>query len=365
MPKPSDAGIWFNCSASGIHNAQHAKIEHDEVYSKEGDCAHEVAHSKLVKIPVEVGDIYHDVPVSAEMLTEIDGYVEAVNETPGRVRFYENKVDCSIIYPGMEGCVDAWVMTDDNWLHVFDLKYGHTFVEAEENKALLIYARSIIDRHMKRVPRGVTLHIHQPKSALQGEDVHRSWDITLEELGFWTAQLQDAAKAMYSSDCMYHVGPHCRYCDNRYSCSALLKANTQNLEVIKSYSQPIDMTAEQVALALEMFEIAQKEMKALVTGLEEVLIHKIKKGESNLKYEYIASVGNACWNVDPKVIEGLGKQYKCELSKTTLVTPAQAKNLGVPKAVVDAMILRPQRGPKLKKINMKRARELFAKKGKK
>lgn len=143
-----------------------------------------------------------------------------------------------------------------------------------------------------------------------------------------------------------------------------MKANTQNLEVIKSYSQPVDMTAEQVALALEMFEIAQKEMKALTTGLQEILIHKLKKGESNLKYEYVASVGNACWNHDAEVIEGLGKQYKCELSKTTLVTPAQAKNLGVPKDVVDAMTLRPQRGLKLKKINMKRAKELFGTKGK-
>jgi len=355
MLSPSGAGIWYKCPGNGILSAQLHKIDNEEdegdnSWANEGSCAHQVAENMLLGNPPKPGDIFFDTPVTKDMIENVRPYCRAVNSHDILYSSVEHKMDCSHILKGMKGTADAIIIDKDHVLHIYDLKYGYRYVPVEENKQLLIYAGAAFDELDKKHDiHGVELHIYQPRS-FDGAEPMRSWSLTLDELGEWTEKLMNAVGDCMSDNPNFRTGEHCRYCSSRYACKALLDTASVDVEMIQSYSHAVDMDAEQMALALDMFESAKKTMKSITTGLEEALIHKIKGGEFNKRYEYTRSLGNSQWNLSLEEIIEFGKQYDVVLAPPKPITPAQAKKAGVPKEVVDAFTERPQRGFKLKRL---------------
>lgn len=350
MLKPSGAGIWTKCSGMGLLAAQLPKIEHDNTSANEGSCAHKVAENMFRGTPSVIGDLHFDVPVSQDIIDNVKGYHKLVHNMGNAYTACELSLDCSEILKGMKGSADNVVIDGDGILHIFDLKYGFRYVEVVENKQLLIYAGAAYDLlHMKHDIKGIELHIYQPRN-YDGVDAHRSWKFDVLELHEWTGFLQDAVKRVFSDHPVFSTGDHCRYCPGRYACKALLETSTVDVEMIMSYSHAVDMNAEQIALALDLFESAKATLKNITTGLEEALIHKIKNGEHNQRYEYVRSLGNAAWTIPVDEIDTLGNAYNAVLCTQKPITPAQAKKAGVPKEIVDTFTERPQRGLKLKRI---------------
>lgn len=249
-------------------------------------------------------------------------------------------------------------------LFIWDFKFGHGVVEVFKNWQMICYAAGLfdelpIDGHEDQ---RTTVHfrIVQPR-AFHRDGPIREWSVPAWKLREEIHELRQNAAIALGNESVTRSGNHCRYCSARHSCRAALDAGIKFYE-LATEPTPLDLSPEAVGTQLAIVQRAHDQLGYVRTGLEEQAASLIRGGKNVPGFTLESGIGREKWKESPKSVKALGEMYDVDLDKHALVTPNQARELGIDKDIVTLYTERPRKGMKLVADDGTRAREIFSRK---
>lgn len=365
----SNAHIWTRCEGY-IHQANDYLRRYGAMPSPstdEGRLAHTVAERAL-KRRLEDGDTsidnkIDDVVVPVDMRLKVEGYVEFCNEVYNlespALTWVEHKFSCPFLDDEQCTRVDfAAYHPDRRHLAIVDLKYGHRNVTAKNNPQLLIGAQALIEYLSLRGSPvdNVSMVIYQPNGPMASIPVDE-WQQSAMGVQIAT----EFIKKCYDSDGgKLSPGSYCHYCNARGGCDAVTLALYESWDVMTTYNEiPREFTVDELERMMAEAEAIKDLLRAHQTGLEQMVISRLKGGEQFPKWEYSSSLSDRKWDYEAKDIIDVGKSLGIDLERHTLLSPKQAEMAGMPKEVVNAFVRRDSTGMKLRKKSLKTLKQAF------
>jgi hypothetical protein len=288
-------------------------------------------------------------------------YVQAVAASMGEHRpalVVEQPMVCAEIHPECWGTPDLWYFIPATWeLHIWDYKHGFGIVDPYENYQLLCYSSGALCQiatqmgmTMGQIDQKVTIvmHICQPRPFHVLGPV-REWRQTAWFLrGYINTMANAAAKALQPNpECK--TGPHCLYCGGAKAdaCEALRKASYLGVDYCESTAAQ-QLTPGALSREIAVLQRIQALVKARLQGMEQQAIGVIKTGAVVPGWGIETGKGRQTWNRPVEEVVALGQMMGLELAApTAVITPAQARKLGLPAELVDAYSIVPSTGEKL------------------
>lgn len=286
------------------------------------------------------------VVINADMKAAGIEYVAAVRgAVPDHAQLHiEESISIPYIHPECHGTPDCWFFNPITMtMHIWDLKYGFTVVEAFENWQLLAYATGLfpgppVDFNKVRV----ILTIVQPR-AYHPLGAVRSWQIMGSELKPYADRLRDAALAALTPGALTVAGTQCHYCRARHACEAAQRYSMWAADYA-GQSTPQHLTPEGMAIELRILQRAADAIKNRLTGLESAAIAMggipgwaVDQGR-----------GNLTWTKPAQEVFALGDLMGIDVrADQKPITPTQAIKLGLDATVVGMYADRSAGAPKL------------------
>ncbi len=359
---PSSASMWTKCTAWAQMADIHPQEESEDTL--QGEAVHEIAALDIVasiypdmagkKILLEGSTSSNGTLVSEEMVEAAEIYSSDFLEMfhtysgQGDVQFgIEKRVDCRIVHESQSfGTPDAWLyVVDLKLLIVWDFKYGHLFVEAEENLQAINYVAGIID--VLEINTGnVEIRIVQPRTYHSSGPI-RTWKTTIINLGGFFQLLTEKAAIVVSGNGELLAGNHCYAgrCQSRHACAAFLRYG-MDLYSIAMHPIPQSLMPKSLGKQLVIVDQAMDALKGLHTALEAQIKQLQKSGEVVPGWTMEPSQGRAKWTKTYEDMINIGSMFGIDLIKKQLITPNQAEKAGLPDTIVAAYSERKQ-GSKL------------------
>jgi len=345
---PSSAAVWSQCPGSVLASKAFAEAEEGEA-ARVGTAAHDAAASYITEV-LGGKPAPEYVDESVEMYAQ---YVLGVARSGDCIVGVEERLECSAIHPECFGTCDAYVYNHvDRVLHVFDYKHGRGPVEVKQNRQLIAYTSGII----QKVPEveKVILVIIQPR-AFHKDGPIRKWETTRGWIKNATDALAKAAKEATGPNPPTVSGSHCRYCRMRWACPAAIEAGASLYEAVGSYV-PNSVDGEDIGALYTVTLRALKHLEYLSAGLSAEIEARIRSGESVGGYRLKPSKVRKSWAVPAEDVITLGELSGVDVSKTDIVTPKQAADLGLE---IPASYIKKESKMKLTEVN---AAEVFGRK---
>lgn len=353
--RPSGAALWTACAAylaACVGYAAPPETADEIRVREEGTACHWLAQQRfLTGTLLPSGTVApNNVVIDDDMRSAVETYVATIYERcyPGLLHV-EERVDCSVIYPGMEGSPDCWSYHAPV-LRVFDLKYGYGFVDEFWNLQLTIYTLALGSVLGLPDDTIVEMSIFQPR-AITNEGPFRTWKATLGELRReFLGMLQLRAVLAMAPNGVATSGMHCLDCPGRHECSTFI--NTAR-EVIRQVEKSVRMDLSPAALGAELRVV--KDMVKLLESREESLKAqieaKMRKGQPVPGWEFRPSKGREAYLPGmEKAFMGAAKLYGVDATRP--ITPGEARRQ-LPQIVVDAFVNRPKAGMALSYVSEK------------
>lgn len=377
---PSSAGIWGRpngCTGYVAMSAAYPQLE-DSTASAEGTASHEIAEtliqcglamhvtdsirSDIVGASASNGVVYTD-----EMFDAAWEYANDVireSKARGVLPFTEHRVRAPSIHAESFGTIDCFLYDEAQYeLIIWDYKYGFGVVEAFENWQAINYLAGLLDElgidGIKDQQLTVRIRIAQPR-AFHREGPIREWTTKASELRGYFNVLSNNAHTALSAKATTHTGEHCRYCEALHACPAALKAGLDMFEVT-GVPLPVELTPQNMGLQLSIIRRAKKQLEYLESSFEEQVKSSIRSGRNVPGWTVENSYGRLTWSKPISEVTALGDMMGVDLRKEDVVTPTQAKKLGIDGALIDAYSERQNTGLKLTPDTKNKAREVFAK----
>lgn len=227
--RPSSLARNLLCSGSAIHKSF---FQNESFHAMRGTAIHELAADTLRERYLDKKGVPDE--KTRECLSEtcpgieldqanelVSAYVDYVEGQLRPRKRYKVLVEESLSVELIEGIqlsgrADLIVILTDE-IHVFDLKTGHTRIEAANNAQLLAYSILALDKATKRTrgaERRVYGHIVQP--TINNFDVVEydpSQLITFKE------DCVALAERLQRGEVSYEAGKHCEYCPSLLTCA--------------------------------------------------------------------------------------------------------------------------------------------------
>lgn len=366
---PSGASAWKRCALWPTMNARYP--QDDTPASTEGTAAHWVAAEMHAGHDHRGGAATPNAMiVTDEMIESAELVCETVEQRTGGMDVHvEERVDIPSIPGGCFGTPDYWAMDlERKRLEIVDYKYGHGFVSEFFNDQGMLYALGIFARYEKRMSSIVELDdwtiaftIVQPRCYYRGEPV-RTHEYSLRDLYSRMSELRNAAQAALADKPVATTNEECRNCPGRHACPTLQMAAYSDAEFSNSRA-PHDLTPAAASLELRMLERALGRLEARVDGLRELTIANLKAGKSVPHHRVEAGRGKTQWTAEPERIIAIGKMLGKTLAKPGVITPAQAKKIGIDDSVISAYSSVIPGSPKLVQENNTEVAKIFGKTG--
>lgn len=229
---PSSANEWSNCKA-WLQMRRNCPPDEGSFAASEGTTAHHFAEEAIKSghydVHQFVGQVYDrtGIECTEEMAEFCNVYTGRVKQLVDMCRALgvevdiksEYRVDLTHIYPGFFGTRDLHaVAINGNWAIVADLKYGRTFVSAEDNRQIMCYALDIIKRYPN--VEEVRAEIIQPRCE-GATGAIRTATYTRSELEAFAVLATEYQAANHSDEIQTPTaGPHCTYCRANGRCRA-------------------------------------------------------------------------------------------------------------------------------------------------
>jgi hypothetical protein len=344
------------CNGSRLMEGQESSINEPNIVQDEGNAAHwliEQVHKGAFQIE-ELID--RKAPNGTYITADIAEHAEDFLNRIGRGGLIEYETS----FHGANWQVKS--RTDHIWysynvLHVDDFKYGWGIVEAYHNWTLIAHAIGYCTKHQV-MPEKIIFNIHQPRPYHPQGRV-RQWEITYPELMGLYAELN---ATLSNPNDILNTGPHCYKCPAIATCPA---ARLAELNAIDASEQAFNETVDNDHLSFQLDHLnrAAAILKLRIDAYEELALHRIKKGDIINNYAVDKEMTNTVWkdSVNAEYLKALtGK----DLKQDKLVTPNQAKKLGVHELVIAANTTRHEKGVKLVRIDANKKGEKLFKKGK-
>ncbi len=320
---------------------------------KEGIAAHWVA-VQVLNANYNMG-LYapNGEPVTKEMLEGADLYWESINKICELYELnIEQTLDISNIIPGLQGTPDAWALID-NHIHIWDYKFGHSYIDVFENWQLLEYAAGILKDDTYK---DVTMTIVQPR-CYTPEGPIRSWTITANQMKEYTHLLREAESLALSPMAFQRPNSHCNHCSGRHACQTLQQTALSVVDVTMDNS-PWELQPTSTGNELRYLKRAADLLDARITGLSEQAKAMIMRGEFVPGFKLEASSGREKWSKSVEEIIILGELFDLDLTKPAeSITPSQARKLGIDDKIIDEYTQRTASALKL--VEAKDSRKIF------
>ena len=373
---PSSAKEWVYCPGSVLMSAQCEDLS-TKAEADEGTAVHagimEAIH-KESKIPT--GEPTYNVDeVKAEYTDEENECIDlAVDHVFQTVQEYgvanvhcEDQVNIHPIHEKAFGTPDMWGYSPPREnsqkaiIHLWDYKHGHGDVEAFENWQCLMYAigifKSLQCDEQTKISLLIKIYIIQPRSFHKDGPI-RTWTITALELNGYFAKLKQAANTALGPNPPTLPGNHCRHCRGRRACPAIesycMAAVDYQAGALAQHLDP-----HSLGLELQMLEDVAAAIKYRITGLTEQAEHHLRQGHQVPGYVMELGRGNLDWIGDMEDVFKAGDELGIDLRKPGAFTPTQAKKMGIPEDVIDAISHRPRKKNKLKRQTQADVRRIF------
>lgn len=378
--RPSAAGEWVNCNGSVLMQLMHPGPD-DTPDTLEGDCAHDLA-SRMVTSAARANSGF---PSRDFVIGSLDANsIEVTPEMYDACLLYAEDVrremlDRSVFTPHVEEKVSIWDIhsllwgTPDCWLYdrkagvliVWDFKYGHDLVEPFENWQLLCYLAGILralgidgyqDQHLR-----VSLRVVQPRAYHRDGPIREWVRMACDFRPYFNILYHEAAKAM-GPDPVTVSGPWCKNCSALAHCETARRSTMAAVDYIGNVTST-DLDNDALAMELRTLRRAVKAAENLLVAREEQASAKITAGEYVPGYAIEAGKGRRRWTIPADEVIALGKQKGVSLEKVekSVVTPTQARNLGVDETVIKQYSETPNTGFKLVESHKTRAAATFGK----
>lgn len=256
----------------------------------------------------------------------------------------------------VRGRADCITRIEDDTIMVSDLKYGWRIVEPEMNWTLISHAISY-RMYCGFTPTRFVFRIYQPR-AFHPQGPMRDWVISKAELDGLEKQLRSALSNPQAVVCS---GSQCYKCKSLSQCPAAQIA-AMNAVDVANMAFDSEMTDDKLSWMLDNLKRAQEVIKQSYEAYQDLALHRLKEGHKVSSYCIQPALGNTAWNDDvtPELLEAVCN-VDCSVKK--LVTPAQAKKLGVSEDLIALLTHRPDNGFKLVHIDEnKLATKLFGEK---
>lgn len=376
---PSLAPVFVNCS--GVVRLLQSVPEREETEEqREGTAAHDLG-AKMIGAGARAGfgsltrevigtPASNGVIISEEMYEAAELYARDVIDVMHKNRSYapiiETPIACPGIHPESWGTPDAWLYArGEARLYVWDYKHGHLPVEAWENWQLINYVSGIFSQLGVNGENDqfITVHLRviQPRAYHHSEGPVREWVVKGSDLRAHFNTLSGAAHKALSDSAECHAGPHCRYCDARHVCEAAQRYAAGWADYV-GRPVPVELPPEALGLELRLLREAKKAIEARHTALEEQAIHFAKAGHRVPFWGVEPKTGRPRWTRPAKEVIALGKLLQKDFSKPdAVVTPTQARDMGLSRELLDAYSETPRTGVKLVYDDGAKARRVFSK----
>lgn len=342
-PKPSKAHQWVYCPGSVALQEQYPD-RRDNSDALDGISAHHRAACLLDGKPVVSTVLPQD------YIEAVDMYVGHVNQvTGGRARYVEYPVTAFNIHPNCNGRLDAaWYGSAQDILHIWDPKFGRSFVDAFENWAMLCYAIGLTTQiNFGRVQ----MWIVQPR-CFQGESI-RSWMVTREELKPYQDTLHQAAYKTQLPNAPTMSGPHCANCSALVNCPSANAATGHAIDVAGSSSGAMTLSPAQLGYRYAILTRAKEMIDHMAKAAETGIIQTIKRGEQVPGWEMHQAPGRLKWLPGKEAeAKAMALLMGVDITKEDFITPTQAITAGIPAEVVEMYAARSGGGTSLKPVDI-------------
>lgn len=244
----------------------------------------------------------------------------------------------------VRGRADCISRVDEHTIMVSDLKYGWRIVEPEMNWTLISHAIAY-RRYCGFTPTRFVFRIYQPRP-FHPQGPMRDWVISNIELDELEKQLVAVLNNPSATVCS---GSQCYRCKSLSQCPAAQIA-TMNAVDVANMAFDSEMDDDKLSWMLDNLKRASEVIKQSYEAYQDLALHRLKDGHRVRTYSIQPALGNTTWNEDvtPELLEAL-----CDVDCTAkkLITPAQAKKLGVPEEIIEKCTHRPDNGFKLVHID--------------
>ena len=372
---PSSAHIWGTrggCTGWPQINAKYPSLGNNDA-ANEGNAAHELVSQMLLSPdkPLErwLGAVFNKAyVVTPEMLQYCAVYVnnirESVREMGETAELYvEQRVGAPSIHPKLFGTVDSYIVNRPlTKLIIGDFKYGYGIHEVFENWQLLCYAAGILDRlgvnGYDDQFLDIVFKIVQPR-AFHNDGPIREWKVKAVDLrGYFNVLKANAFKAVDPNRIELTSGKHCRYCKCRFACDSAIQAGLSLYETT-TIGAPGHVTNDVLAHKYTIVKRGLEQLSYLKAGLEEMIESLLRKGEQVPGYTIEDGYGRETWAAPVNEVVEMGKMMGVDLKKPDVITPNQARNLGVSDEIIKTYSHRLRKGFKLVADDGKKAKQIF------
>lgn len=373
---PSSAERWFACPASVAFTAALPPSPTNK-YAAEGTVAHALAEELLtgktntLMLYERIGDVVEQDGHKIEITEEMVGYVEEYRDEiatvfarlnaerkvngPAIVSKTEVRLSGEHLHPTLFGTGDHLMYVRGMELHFFDLKYGKSGVDADDNKQLLTYAVMAMDGEAGwDFPGGVFLHIFQPR-ARDGNHALRTWKVTPGQVSVFKGELEKAAKETENPKAKFAAGDWCYWCVGKASClttvnALVAEAQTSFTKIPAEVGEALRslevLPIEQVATALGWKDRFDAWFKAAEARIEQ----ELSAGRSVPGYKLVPGRRNRQWRDEAEVIAKFGAIVNV-YEDPKIKSPAALEKLVGKKAGVDDLTFKPEAPLRLAKDN--------------
>jgi len=353
---PSSAATWSVCSLSPTMRARFPQ-EHGSSEADEGTAAHWVAWELVMDREVALhAQAPNGLLVTEEMLEGADlivDYLRMNGISPDSCAI-EQIIPIASIRADMRGTPDLWSF-DPVTCHlvIVDYKFGHRFVDEFWNKQGLCYLSGIVDKLQSRyhiswleAHMTVAFTVIQPRCFYRGSSV-RTHEFKLSDCRGQFNNLANMAEAATIHTPTATVNEHCGDCPGRHACDAL-QLSAYTAAEYSSRRGVVELTPSAAALELKILSAALDRLTARVEGLKEITIANLTAGKHVPYYRAEPGMGRSTWNIPAPQVIAIGSLSGVNLQKPPeVVTPTQAKKLGVNEQVVAQFSFTPKTATRL------------------
>lgn len=377
---PSAASRWVHCSAAPALEASAPPTQESED-SRQGDAAHYCAATVLRALTMSAGqgvrmsELYpaegsfapNGVIISDEILDSAAVYVEDVIRTCGSDALdrlhVEETLPAGPLGPDDWGTPDVWWMArgaNGAYIHLYDFKHGHRFVDAFENWQMLNYLCLILALPefygIDRASIEVVFTVVQPRNYHPSGPIRR-WSFKASDVEDYFRNLLSAINEATIGP-IARPNPECRDCLGRWRCEALHKAADSAIDQA-GFAVPFDLDDTALGLELKMLKHGAALLDARITGLEEQVLSGIRAGRRIPWFRVSHPPGRERWTVDAATVIEMASAFGVDVSKPGVMTPKQARDAGMDADTVKALSDRPTGSAKLEIEDDKTARKVF------
>ena len=352
--QPSSASRVVQCAGSLTLCEQYPQAE-DNPKSIEGTLAHEVNVAVLRNLPIPAG-------ATEEMLDGADLWCDLLAPYNDDRLHIEERVDCSCIHPLNWGTPDAWHFDRGTMvLRIWDYKFGHRYVNEYENWQLINYVAGILNGEgiTGLTDQMLTVHMTIVQPRHYGADGPvRTWVVKAVDLrGHFNKLIGSWEKALLP-DPPTVTGPECRDCSARHACPTLQSAGYNAVD-LTGINVPFDLPADAIGLELKVMKQAQALLDARISGLEDEVLGRIKRGTAIPGWATKQGEGREKWAKPIDEVVALGELMGIDISKPSAITPKQAIKKGLPAELVATFSETPTGEIKLVPMDSTLTRRIF------